>query len=79
MKTRCSWCQKNEIEFELVIYYLKKEKELVANRLEKQEQLIRNGVYLKIKLCEKCLPCTATTNPLRAKLRGSEIKNDNKS
>lgn len=73
-KMICNWCQKNEVEFELVIYFLKREREVVANRLDKQNQLIRNGVYLKIKLCERCLPCTATINPLRTKLRGHELQ-----
>lgn len=73
---KCTWCQKNEVEFQLVIYTLRKEKEIVANKSNKQEQLVRDRMYLKVYLCEKCLPCTATTNPIRTKLRGSELKNE---
>lgn len=67
---RCSWCQKNEVEFQLVIYTLRKEKEIIANKSNKQEQLVRDRMYLKVYLCEKCLPCTTTTNLKRYKLRG---------
>lgn len=72
----CNWCEKREVEFELVIYHLRKEMtHSVPETIRPPvEQLLRNGTYLKVHLCEKCLPCTATKNPLRTKLRGHEIK-----
>lgn len=35
-----------------------------------REQLLRDGLYLKVHLCEKCLPATATKNPMRRGLFG---------
>jgi hypothetical protein len=74
---KCNWCDKNEVGFELIIYHLRKEEGSVIipeSSGKKIEQLRRDGMYLKVQLCEQCLPCTATNNPIRTKLRGREIK-----
>lgn len=68
----CSWCGLREVEFELIIYHIEKQIETIANRLNKQIQYLKGDKYLTVRLCEKCLPCVATENPLRYRLHGKK-------
>lgn len=69
----CSWCYKNEVEFELVINKLKQESTNVANGNKTAVQFVREK-QLSVRLCENCLPVTSTKNLNRYKLRGKEIE-----
>lgn len=65
----CSWCHKNEAEFELVINKFKQEPTNVANGNKDAIQFIKEK-QLSVRLCENCLPVTTTKNLRRYSLRG---------
>lgn len=76
---KCPWCQKRDIAFEIIIYHLNLENQVVANIVgERQKQLVKGDQYLKVRICEQCLPCVATENPTRYRLRGKELKENGK-
>lgn len=74
-KMKCNWCNNKEVEFQLVVYTLKKEQtSIIANHREKRDQYLRDKHYVSVNLCGNCVPVTHTTNLKRYKLRGYEKK-----
>lgn len=67
---KCSWCETRKAEFKLSINFLEERKQSASNSRDGTISYVRGPLYLQVNLCEKCLPCTATTNVHRTKLRG---------
>lgn len=60
----CSWCQKRSALYEIVVFYLKMQDSHIANKPDKVQQLIRNGVYVHVRVCEACLPVTKESDTM---------------
>jgi len=52
----CIWCNQNEAKYQLVVYNLEKQREIVANKRDKSIQYLRSSTYCAVHLCSSCLP-----------------------